>query len=56
MQGDATQSYDSDGEALAANDAEYDAERYKQVLFACALEDDLDQLPAGDQTQIGEKG
>ena len=35
---------------------EYDAERYKQVLFACALEDDLDQLPAGDQTQIGEKG
>ena len=34
----------------------FDAERYKQVLFACALEEDLLQLPAGDMTQIGEKG
>ncbi len=36
--------------------SEYDAEKYKKVLFACALTDDLDQLPAGDMTQIGEKG
>lgn len=35
--------------------SEYDAEKYKLVLFACALEDDLKQLPAGDMTQIGEK-
>ena len=35
--------------------SEYNAEKYKRVLFACALEDDLKQLPAGDMTQIGEK-
>jgi ABC-type multidrug transport system fused ATPase/permease subunit len=34
----------------------YDAAKYQKVLFACALTDDLDQLPAGDMTQIGEKG
>eukprot|EP01052_Picozoa_sp_SAG31_P002041 SAG31_NODE_68_length_28153_cov_23.647717_23_plen_75_part_00 len=28
--------------------SEYDEEKYRQVLFACALEDDLKQLPAGD--------
>ena len=26
------------------------------MLFACALVEDLEQLPAGDQTQIGERG
>lgn len=34
----------------------FDAERYKQVLFACALEDDMAILPAGDKTEIGERG
>lgn len=34
----------------------YDEERYKQVLSACSLESDLDQLPGGDQAEIGEKG
>jgi ABC-type multidrug transport system fused ATPase/permease subunit len=27
--------------------SDYDEEKYKQVLFACALEEDLKQLPAG---------
>ena len=30
--------------------------RYKQVLSACALGPDIDILPAGDMTEIGEKG
>ena len=30
--------------------------KYNEVLAACALTDDLDQLPAGDMTQIGERG
>ncbi|XP_078079204.1 ATP-binding cassette sub-family C member 2 [Mustelus asterias] len=30
--------------------------RYQQVLEACALLADLELLPAGDQTEIGEKG
>ncbi|XP_069756348.1 ATP-binding cassette sub-family C member 2 isoform X2 [Narcine bancroftii] len=30
--------------------------RYQQVLEACALLPDLELLPAGDQTEIGEKG
>lgn len=29
---------------------------YKKVIEACALEPDFDMLPAGDQTEIGEKG
>lgn len=29
---------------------------YQKVIQACALEDDLVQLPAGDMTEIGEKG
>ncbi|KAL8585023.1 hypothetical protein ACOMHN_043659 [Nucella lapillus] len=29
---------------------------YDQVINACALQQDLDMLPAGDQTEIGEKG
>lgn len=36
--------------------AEYDEDWYNQVVYACALEDDLDILPAGDTTQIGERG
>lgn len=35
---------------------EYDEERYDQVVEACALLDDLAVLPAGDMTEIGERG
>jgi hypothetical protein len=28
---------------------------YEETLDACALNPDLEQLPAGDQTEIGEK-
>jgi ABC-type multidrug transport system fused ATPase/permease subunit len=35
---------------------EYDEERYEKVVHACALVDDIKNLEAGDQTQIGEKG
>lgn len=33
-----------------------DSERYEEVLKACALLPDLELLPAGDQTEIGETG
>lgn len=36
--------------------SELDEARYQQVLKACALLPDLALLPAGDQTEIGEKG
>jgi ABC-type multidrug transport system fused ATPase/permease subunit len=36
--------------------AEYDPDLYRQVIFACALLPDLDSLPGGDQTEIGERG
>jgi len=36
--------------------AEYDAERYARVVKCCALETDLAALPAGDSTEIGERG
>ena len=29
--------------------------RYRRVLHACALNPDISILPAGDQTEIGEK-
>ena len=35
--------------------AELEGERYERVLDACALRDDLVQLPRGDATEIGEK-
>lgn len=35
---------------------EFDEERYQKVIHACALVDDLAVLPAGDQTEIGERG
>ncbi|KAK8761772.1 hypothetical protein V5799_026965 [Amblyomma americanum] len=35
---------------------EYDKERYDQVVEACALKPDLAVLPAGDDTEVGEKG
>ena len=34
----------------------YEEEKYKRVLFACALDDDLQVLSNGDQTKIGENG
>uniref|UniRef100_A0A8C3KST4 ATP binding cassette subfamily C member 2 n=1 Tax=Calidris pygmaea TaxID=425635 RepID=A0A8C3KST4_9CHAR len=36
--------------------SELDEARYQQVIKACALLPDLALLPAGDQTEIGEKG
>ncbi|KAL1514285.1 hypothetical protein ABEB36_003566 [Hypothenemus hampei] len=34
----------------------YDEERYKRVVEVCALKRDLDELPFGDKTQVGERG
>lgn len=36
--------------------SEYDEEKYKQVIYSCSLESDLEILPAGDRTEIGERG
>lgn len=36
--------------------SEYDERWYTTILDACALDEDLGQLPLGDQTQIGSKG
>lgn len=33
-----------------------DRKRYNQVISACSLKPDIEMLPAGDQTEIGEKG
>ncbi|KAL1957525.1 hypothetical protein VTO42DRAFT_5751 [Malbranchea cinnamomea] len=35
---------------------EYDEKWYNQVVDACALRADLEMLPAGDRTEIGERG
>jgi ATP-binding cassette subfamily C (CFTR/MRP) protein 1 len=35
---------------------EFDQEWYDEVVDACALRADLDMLPAGDKTEIGERG
>ncbi|XP_059144802.1 ATP-binding cassette sub-family C member 5-like [Physella acuta] len=34
----------------------YDADRYKQVVQACALTQDFQALPKGDVTEVGERG
>lgn len=34
----------------------FDQAQYDSVVESCALQADLDALPAGDSTQIGEKG
>ncbi|KAJ3050077.1 hypothetical protein HK097_008934 [Rhizophlyctis rosea] len=36
--------------------APYDEKKYERVIRECALERDLELLPAGDETEIGEKG
>ena len=36
--------------------AEYDQELYEHIIEACALKPDLAIMPAGDGTEIGEKG
>ncbi|THV06409.1 P-loop containing nucleoside triphosphate hydrolase protein [Dendrothele bispora CBS 962.96] len=36
--------------------SEFDEERYKKVLYQCALERDLSLFEAGDATEVGEKG
>uniref|UniRef100_A0A4W4GHG7 ATP-binding cassette, sub-family C (CFTR/MRP), member 10 n=1 Tax=Electrophorus electricus TaxID=8005 RepID=A0A4W4GHG7_ELEEL len=35
---------------------DFDGRRYQAVLEACALADDLNILPSGDQTEVGENG
>jgi ABC-type bacteriocin/lantibiotic exporter with double-glycine peptidase domain len=37
-------------------DAKFDADLYEKTLDACALRDDIQLLPGGDLTEIGEKG
>lgn len=34
----------------------YDAERFAKVIDACALQQDLSELPGADLTEIGERG
>lgn len=34
----------------------FDLNLYRDVVFSCALEEDFHNLPAGDQTEIGERG
>ena len=34
----------------------FEEERYEDILDACALRPDLETLPGGDETEIGEKG
>jgi hypothetical protein len=37
-------------------DSPFDEERYKKVLYQCALEPDLSLFEAGDETEVGERG
>lgn len=34
----------------------YEEQRYNAVVAACALNQDLSELPAGDMTELGERG
>ncbi|KAF5389764.1 hypothetical protein D9757_005974 [Collybiopsis confluens] len=36
--------------------SEYEEDRYKEVIYACGLERDLELFEAGDETEVGEKG
>ena len=33
-----------------------DDERFSEIVHSCSLVHDLEMLPSGDQTEIGEKG
>lgn len=35
---------------------EFDQKKYDDIIYACSLESDLEMLPAGDETEIGERG
>ena len=35
---------------------EWDEARYNEVIRVCSLKSDLEQLPSGDMTQVGERG
>ncbi|KAJ6479415.1 hypothetical protein C8R47DRAFT_1322641 [Mycena vitilis] len=37
-------------------DSPFDEERYKKVLYQCALEPDIALFQAGDQSEVGERG
>ncbi|KAJ2008342.1 ATP-binding cassette glutathione S-conjugate transporter ycf1 [Coemansia thaxteri] len=37
-------------------DDEFDEKRYNEIIKACALAEDLEQLPAGDMSEIGHSG
>lgn len=39
-----------------SDDNAFDEEWYRRVLYVCDLDEDLDQLPDGDQTVIGSRG
>ncbi|KAF9165612.1 Multidrug resistance-associated protein 1 [Actinomortierella ambigua] len=34
----------------------FDQDKYDRIVFACGLKPDLEMLPAGDMTEIGERG
>lgn len=34
----------------------FDAARYAAIIDACALQQDIDEMPAGDATELGERG
>ena len=36
--------------------SQYEEQRYNQTVFACALKEDLEKFPQGDETIIGERG
>ena len=35
---------------------EFSKRKYVETIMACQLEPDLEIMPAGDETEIGEKG
>lgn len=35
--------------------SDFQDRKYKKIIEACALQSDIDMLPAGDMTEIGEK-
>ncbi|KAJ7758491.1 P-loop containing nucleoside triphosphate hydrolase protein, partial [Mycena maculata] len=44
------------GNIVFDRSAPFNETRYKKVLFACALYPDLELLPNGDETEVGERG